>query len=71
MVRVARLVYDGNNVRTVLCFELADSGEACYEAVYAVLDRKVFEERLARLVGEAGADQVLSYEEGELPEGVF
>lgn len=62
MEKAVKLRYEDGRVSVIICFD----GQ-CYRAVYEVLDREEFEKRLALLIGEAGADAVISYEEGDLP----
>ncbi|RLG81116.1 MAG: hypothetical protein DRO40_10160 [Thermoprotei archaeon] len=64
MIRVSRMIYENGWVKVVLCLD----EDQCYTAEYTVLEKKEFEERLARLIGEMNADAIISYEKGELPE---
>lgn len=64
MVRVVEMEYRNGRIRALLCFDY----DQCYNTEYLVLEKEEFEERLAKVIGEANASALISYEKGDLPE---
>jgi len=63
MTKVTKMIYSNGVVKITLCLDK----EQCYKATYEVLSEE-FEKRLATLVGEAGAEGLITYTGGDLPE---